>query len=148
MAAATIERYTIPAPGALQSKFVIEGVADCTDTKTQSQGIVPVPFAADDRTILVNLSGQTRTFNISFILLQRDDDFTGGSGSAGDGSPDTQKAFLQDTIFHPRGYHLFTDTDGEEYSGRIESSSIRKSGDDPLKYDVTITFIRGVVAGA
>lgn len=133
--------------GTLLKQFNIEGLASVNSSKRQSQGVTPVPFASSDKALLVSFMGQTRTFNVSFILLQRDDDYTAGTGTAPTGTPNEQANYLDTEIFTPRNQHAFIDELDNVYLGRIEDFSIDKSGDDPLKYDVSFTFIQGITVG-
>ena len=133
--------------GGVTKTFVIEGLLRLNDRKSQLTTPLPIPTLGDDYAILANITGQTRVFSGSFLLLERSDDYTNGTGSPGSApySIDAQKNYLMDTIFVPTGKHRVTDELGNTYDGRITEIDYTKQGDDPNSDGVVFSFTRGTV---
>jgi hypothetical protein len=131
--------------GSTTKKYIISGLLNLREKKTQQSVELPFPFKADNANVINSIFGQVRTFAGSFLVLQRSDDYTNGTAIYSTGTPDEQKNYLMDTIFNPLGYHILTDELGNTYNGRIEELEVLKSGDDPVKMDCTFSFKRGIV---
>jgi hypothetical protein len=141
---------------AISKRYIIKGLLQHRERKEQKSLDLPLPslnpdtHVSDSNALINSIFGQTRNFNGSFIIMDRDDDYSDGTGAA-DGYPldysaNEQKEFILDIIFKSVGYHVLRDTSGNEFNGRITSLEIVQDGDDPVKYDCTFTFKRGVVA--
>lgn len=126
--------------------YTIVGLLRVNDSKTQETPALPIPTQSDDSAILTTVVGQKRELIFDFILLERDDDYTGGTGSPGSSpySIADQKAWLMDTIFTPTGKHQVVDENGLSFDGRIQSIEFTKQGDDPLSDSAIVRFTRGV----
>jgi hypothetical protein len=130
--------------GVPQKQYKVEGGQTVDDTLTQSTPQLTIPKSAPDRAILNTLFGQKGQQVFTFLIAQRSDDYTNGSGTPGDGTPRTQKNFLKEDIFKASGYHIITDENGDIYQGRIIDLSIKRQSDEPLMYFATLTFSEGV----
>lgn len=129
--------------------YVIKGLLRLSSRKSQQTPAFPIPQRTDQNAVLTTISGQERRFTGDFILIERTDDYTDGTGSPG-ASPYSikdQREYLNDTIFQASGRHILVDTDGTEYIGRIQDLEFTGQGDDPLSDSVVFTFTRGVVFG-
>lgn len=131
--------------GATVKTFVIDGLLSLVRRKQQESLDLPFPLLADNATVINSIFGQKRMFNGAFILRQRSDDYTGGTGTPSTYTPEEQEAWLMDTIFQPSGFHTLIMTDGTTFTGRIEDMQVNEAGDDPVKNDVTFVFKRGIV---
>ena len=133
--------------GGVTYTFVIEGLLRLGDRKSQVSAPLPIPTLSDEYAVLANITGQTRIFSGSFLLLERSDDYTNGTGSPGSApySIDAQKTYLMDTIFQPTGKHRVTDELGNSFDGRITEIEYVKQGDDPNSDSVVFSFTRGTV---
>ena len=125
--------------------YLIEGALSVRERKTQSSINLPFPLLADNATIINSIFGQVRVFVCAFIMTQRTDDYTNGTGSPIVSNPYEQARWLFDNIFKPDGYHELVDEEGTVFNGRIEDLEIAKAGDDPVKDDAVFTFKRGIV---
>ena len=147
MAVATIQRTGVFS-AVVTAQYNIEGLLQLRERKSQLTGAVPVPFTSDTGAILANLSGQVREFSGNFIMLLRtSDDYTNGTGSPSTYTANEQWQWLQDNVFTKDGKHILNDEEGNQFSGRVQEFERNKSGDDPLKQDVTFRFIVGRVVG-
>lgn len=126
--------------------FLFDGVISYNTNKSQTSVDLPFPGLADSSAVINSFFGQVRTFDITFILRERSDDYTNGTGSPSTYSANEQKTWLLDNIFKSTGYNIFSDEDGVQYSGKIENFTINTAGNDPNKLDCTLTFKRGIVA--
>lgn len=126
--------------------FLIEGMLSINERKAQQSPALPIPTQADDNAVLTAIMGQTRTFMLSFLILDRSDDYTNGTGSLGTApySIIDQKDYIMDEIFTTSGAHYFIDETGTSWRGRIQDVDYTRQGDDPFSDSVTITFTRGI----
>jgi hypothetical protein len=130
---------------AITKTFIIEGLLSMQVRKSQSSIEIPCPGTADDKAVINSIFGQKMIFNCAFIILTRSDDYTNGTGTPSNYSPDEQRTFLIENIFQPGGFHVLQDCNGHLYSGRIEDIQINEAGDDPVKFDCVFSFKRGLV---
>lgn len=144
MANAILRNYD----GGTEKAYKIQGLLNIKERKQQQSIDLPFPFLADNAAVINSIFGQVRIFNCSFIILLRSDDYTNGTGSPSNYSAYEQRTYLFDSIFKPRGYNTLTDEEETTFNGRIEDLEIVRSGDDPVKYDCTFTFKRGIVPTA
>lgn len=133
--------------GSIQYEYVIEGLETKQIRLSQIATPVPVPNATPTSTVLLNIVGQLQEITLSFVLLDRDDDYTSGYGSPSTYTPKEQRTYLLGTIFKPQGQHGFQDIDGTIYLGRITNLDFQEQGDDPLKINVSLSFQIGFVLG-
>lgn len=131
--------------GSNQKTYVVEGMLQIREKKSQQSVDLPFPGVADNGAVINSIFGQKRTFACAFIIMDRDDDYTNGTGSPSNYTSAEQKDFLMDDVFKVNGYHVLEDENGNTFNGRIEDIEIIKSGDDPIKYDATFMFKRGIV---
>ena len=134
--------------GGTTKTYIIKGALQITERKTQQSIPIPFPLLSDESNVINTLFGQARIFDFSFIMINRTDDYTDGTGTPSTYKPHEQKNWFMDDIFQSGGYHVFTDEEGDSYNGRIEDFQAIKSGDDPLKYDCGGKFTRGIVPAA
>ena len=125
--------------------YIIKGLLQVARRKQQTSVDLPFPLLDDSATLINSIFGQVRTFNGSFLLIQRSDDYTDGTGSPSTYTPGEQEKWLMNDIFQPTGFHTFVDEDGNSFDGRIEDLQVLEAGDDPVKDDVTFVFKRGLV---
>jgi len=140
--------YHYDSSDTLQSAYTIEGLLNLDIDKSQQSIQLPFPFLDDSANVINSIFGQKREFSGDFIIMDRDDDYTNGTGSPSTKSKEEQKTWLMDDIFKPRGYHVIHDEQGNSYNGRIQRLRIRKAGDSPLVFEATFEFVRGVVPTA
>lgn len=131
------------ANGSTTAEYVIEGALTVKDRLTQSTTQVSFPNGKYDTTLLNSLLGQKNVMQLTFLLLQRSDDYTAATGSPGDGSPFAQKTFLKDSVFVANGYHVFKDQNDSFITGRIQDMDIDVTSDDPFIGRVSMTFLVG-----
>lgn len=130
--------------GITQKEYIIEGGLAIKDRVSQTTSQISFPRGKYDRTLLNSLLGQKRNLQVSFLLLQRSDDYTNGSGTPGDGSPETQRDFIWNYIFTAGGYHIFRSEHGELIQGRIQDIDSDRSSDDPFVQRISMTFLVGI----
>lgn len=126
--------------------YVIQGLLNLTIRKSQQTPPLPIPTLDDKKAVLSTAMGQVLTITADFIILERTDDYTNGTGSPS-GPPysiDDQKNYLRDTIFATSGQHRITDVDGNSFTGRIQDMEFVTKGDDPLSDSCVFTFARGI----
>ena len=140
------QAYIQTGTGGSAKKFLIEGFLTHNERKSQQSPPLPIPTQADNRAVLTSILGQVREFTLSFILIDRDDDYTDGTGSPGVGpySILEQKQWIMDEVFSTSGTHYFVDEQGTVMEGRIQAIEYTKAGDDPYSDSVTLTFTRGI----
>ena len=138
------EIYHLNSSGVTQKRYVIEGAVTISERMTQTTPQLTFPKQGRDRAVLNTLFGQKEEVSVSFIMMQRSDDYTSGTGTAGDGSPNTQKNYLKDNIFKATGYHVFYDEQNNSFLGRIANVDIQKAGDEPNIYVVSFQFLVGI----
>lgn len=141
-----LDRYD-QAGGSITASFIIDGANTFDEVKYQNTVDIPVPYTDDDNTLLATFVGQVRKFTFTFILMERTDDYTNGTGSHTD-DIDSQRIWLMTNIFTADGYHILTDANSNIYAGRITQLQIATQGDDPLKADVICEFSVGVTVRA
>jgi hypothetical protein len=134
--------------GTVTKSYIIDGMLNIRDRKSQPTTPVSFPFGSESMTLLNTLMGQKREFSGSFIILQRADDYTNGKGTPVNYSPDEQRTYIQTTLFTRDGFHVLVDEYGNSYTGRITDMEIIRSGDDPVKFDASFAFIMGGTPGA
>jgi hypothetical protein len=129
----------------LQKTYIIEGFLSRNERKTQTSIDLPFPGATDEYSIINSIFGQKRIFSCGFIILDRTDDYTDGTGSPVTKAAIEQRIYLMDEIFKATGYHILEDNEGNTFGGRLEDLQILEAGDDPVKLDATFSFKRGIV---
>jgi hypothetical protein len=129
--------------------YLIEGLLSVNERKSQQSPALPIPTLADDKAALTATMGQTRSFTLSFIIVDRDDDYTNSTGSPGSSpySIKDQRKWIMDTVFTRGGSHFFIDEQGVSMKGRIQDVEFTKVGDDPYSDSATVTFARGIPFG-
>jgi hypothetical protein len=132
--------FTAEATGKI---YVIDGFLSLRDNLTQNAFVFPFPFKSYKDTQLVDFSGQKNEISGSFIIMQRSDDYTAGTGTPSSYDTEEQRAYLKDAIFSSIGTITLTDTDGTDYSGRLTSIEITKQGDEPLQYACSFSLVIG-----
>lgn len=127
-----------------QKKYIVQGFLSEEDSLEHNTPQLTVPKQKPDKAILNTLFGQKENISINFIMMQRSDDYTYGTGTAGDGSPATQWAFFKSSVFQPTGYHVYYDENGTAFVGRIVSARRVKQSDEPIIYHVSVVFAVGL----
>lgn len=131
--------------GTLQRTYLFKGLLSQDDRMRQSLLSIPKPFGSYEKRIIANFFGQQRSIRMTFILVPRSDDYTDGTGTYSTGSPEEQKDYLMETIFHNQGKHRFINENGKEYKGKIENIKLDKAGDQPITYEGMLEFSIGDV---
>ena len=129
--------------------FLVEGLLSVNERKSQQTPALPIPTLTDISAVLPSIMGQVRTFTISFLIIDRTDDYTNGTGSPvySPTAIEEQRRWLMDNIFRRGGTNTFVDEHGAEYNGRIQSLEFTKQGDDPYSDSATVTLVRGIPLG-
>lgn len=131
--------------GSTTKTYVVKGGLRLRRRKTQLIPDFPLPGADDEGAVLSTLSGQSMNVSLSFIVVDRTDDYTGGTDviGSGGGSADEQATYLHDEIFRPRGKHTLTDHNGNSYEGHLDLTDDDQQGSDPLAIGFQCNFKRG-----
>lgn len=127
--------------GSPTKNYYFQGLLTTVMRKRQTTPQLPIP--RQDSAVLNTIMGQVTQFNCSFIILDTDTDPTNGYFPSG-ATADELRDFLMTDIFTASGQHRFQDENGDSWDGRIDNLEIRKSGDDPIKFDATFSFLVGL----
>ena len=129
--------------------YKIEGTAEIKERKNQMVNQLSFPAIAntidENGAVLNTLFGQTLVITGSFIIMDRSDDYTNGTGSPSTYSKSEQWEYIKSYIHRPVGENILIDEEGTSFTGKIESIEKVNRGDDPLKYDIVFTFKVGIV---
>ena len=129
--------------------YLIEGLLTVNERKSQQTPALPIPTLDDTSAVLPSIMGQVRTFTITFLILDRTDDYSNGTAIPAytPTAIEAQRRYLMDTIFKRGGSHKYVDEHSAEYTGRIQDLEFTKVGDDPYSDSCSITFVRGISLG-
>lgn len=129
----------------VNKSYIVKGTLTLRGRMEQNTPQLTVAKQLSNKAILNSLYGQKQNIFMDFIMIQRSDDYTNGTGSAGDGSPNAQLNFFKASIFQPGKYHRFTDQNGNTIIGRIVDFQYVQQADEPLIYACSLQFSEGLV---
>lgn len=124
--------------------YIVTGAVMFTDSKTQKTLDLNLPQATEDFTKIIKFFGQNRKLALSFLLMERSDDYSDGTHAVGSApySISSQRTYLMSTIFNSSqaAQMTFRDSDGIQFEGAIENLEIVNNETNPLYREAVLIF--------